>query len=67
MLWYALSAGTDGSEARSGWSEPLTGSGTLIGAIWVAGWLGLGTVYLLGRTRFGYAFAFKLSGRLFTF
>jgi hypothetical protein len=43
-----------------GWSEPLYRAWYLIGAIWVAGWLGLGTVLLLGKTRFGYAFAGSL-------
>jgi hypothetical protein len=60
MLWYALSAGTEWLGGAVGWSEPLYRAWYLIGAIWVAGWLGLGTVYLLGRTRFGYAFALSL-------
>ncbi len=60
MLWYGLSAGTEWLGGAVGWSEPLYKLWYLIGAIWVAGWLGLGTVYLLGRTRFGYAFAGSL-------
>jgi hypothetical protein len=60
MLWYALSAGTEWIGGAFGWSEPLYKTWYLIGAIWVAGWLGLGTVYLLGRTRFGFAFAGSL-------
>lgn len=60
MLWYGLSAGTEWIGGALGWSEPLYKAWYLIGAIWVAGWLGLGTVYLLGRTRFGFAFAFSL-------
>jgi len=60
MLWYGLSAGTEWLGGAVGWSEPLYKLWYLIGAIWVAGWLGLGTVYLLGRTRFGYAFAVSL-------
>jgi len=68
MLWYALSAGTEFLGGAFGWSEPLYRAWYLIGAIWVAGWLGLGTVYLLGRTRFGYAFAVCLGlAGLFTF
>ena len=36
--------------------------------MWTAGWLGLGTAFLLGRTRFGYAFALCLFlAGLFTF
>jgi len=68
MLWYALSAGTEFLGGAFGWSEPLYRAWYLIGAVWVAGWLGLGTVYLLQRTRFGYAFAASaaLAG-LFTF
>jgi hypothetical protein len=60
MLWYALSAGTEYLGGAFGWSEPLYRAWYLIGAVWVAGWLGLGTVYLLGRTRFGYSFALSL-------
>ncbi len=68
MLWYALSAGTEFLGGAFGWSEPLYRLWYLIGAVWVAGWLGLGTVYLLGRTRFGYAFAVCLGlAGLFTF
>ena len=60
MLWYAISAGTEFLGGAFGWSEPLYRTWYLVGAIWVAGWLGLGTVLLLGRTRFGYAFAGSL-------
>jgi hypothetical protein len=60
MLWYGLSAGTEFLGGAFGWSEPLYRAWYLIGAIWVAGWLGLGTVLLLGKTRFGYAFAASL-------
>ena len=60
MLWYALSAGTEFLGGAFGWSDPLYRAWYLIGAIWVAAWLGLGTVLLLGRTRFGYAFAFSV-------
>jgi hypothetical protein len=60
MLWYGLSAGTEFLGGAFGWSEPLYRAWYLIGAVWVAGWLGLGTVMLLGKTRFGYAFAGSL-------
>lgn len=59
-LWYGLSAGTEFLGGAFGWSEPLYRAWYLIGAIWVAAWLGLGTVLLLGKTRFGYAFAGSL-------
>jgi hypothetical protein len=60
MLWYALSAGTEWLGGAFGWSEPLYRAWYLIGAVWVAGWLGLGTVYLLRKTQFGYAVAFSI-------
>ena len=51
-----------------GWSEPLYKTWYLFGAVYVAAWLGLGTMYLLGKTRFGYAAAFSvLLAGLFTF
>jgi MFS family permease len=68
MLWDALSAGTECLGGAFGWNEPLYRAWYLIGAIWVAGWLGLGTAFLLARTRFGYAFAASLLlAGLFTF
>jgi hypothetical protein len=55
MLWYGLSAGTEFLGGAFGWNEILYRLWYLIGAIWVAGWLGLGTILLLQRTRFGLA------------
>jgi hypothetical protein len=60
LIWYGVSAGTEFLGEAFGWSEPLYRTWYLIGAVYVAGWLGLGTVYLLARTRFGYAFAVSL-------
>ena len=60
MLWYGLSAGTEFLGGAFGWSGPLYRAWYLIGAIWVAGWLGMGTVLLLAKTRFGYALAGSL-------
>lgn len=60
MLWYGISAGTEFLGGLAGWNEPLYRVWYLIGAIYVAAWLGLGTVFLLRRTRFGYAFAVSL-------
>jgi hypothetical protein len=60
LLWYGISAGTEFLGGAFGWSEPLYRTWYLIGAVYVAGWLGLGTVFLLARTRFGYAFAVSL-------
>ncbi len=68
MLWYGISAGTEFVGGAFGWSEPLYRAWYLTGAVWVAGWLGLGTMYLLARTRFGYGAAFSvLLAGLFTF
>jgi hypothetical protein len=55
MLWYGISAGTEFLGGAFGWSEPLYRVWYLIGAVLVAGWLGLGTIVLLARTRFGLA------------
>jgi hypothetical protein len=57
MLWYGISAGTEFLGGAFGWSEPLYRVWYLIGAILVAGWLGLGTALLLAKTRFGLAMA----------
>ena len=57
MLWYGISAGAEFLGGAVGWSEPLYKVWYLIGAILVAGWLGLGTIVLLARTRFGLAMA----------
>jgi hypothetical protein len=60
MLWYGLGAGAEALAAVGGWSEPLYRVWYLTGAVWTAGWLGLGTAFLLGRTRFGYTYAVLL-------
>jgi hypothetical protein len=56
-LFYAIAAGCEAIAAALGWNEPLYRVWYLTGAVWTAGWLGLGTAFLLARTRFGYAFA----------
>ena len=68
MVFYGVGAGCEAIAAASGWNEALYRTWYLTGAVWTAGWLGLGTTYLLGRTRFGYSFAacLFLAG-LFTF
>jgi hypothetical protein len=60
MLFYAIGAGCEAVAGASGWNELLYRTWYLTGAVWTAGWLGLGTAFLLGRTRFGYTFAFCL-------
>jgi hypothetical protein len=68
MAWYGIAAGTEFLGGAYGWSEALYRAWYLTGAVWVAGWLGLGTMYLLARTRFGYGAAFSvLLAGLFTF
>jgi hypothetical protein len=57
MLFYAIGAGAEALAAASGWNEALYRAWYLTGAVWTAGWLGLGTAFLLGRTRFGYTYA----------
>jgi hypothetical protein len=60
MLWFGISAGTEFLGGVLGWNEALYKTWYLVGAIYAAGWLGLGTIYLLRLTRFGYAFALAL-------
>src|SRR3982751_3410007 len=68
MLFYAIAAGCEAIAGANGWNEPLYKTWYLTGAVWTAGWLGLGTAFLLARTRFGYAFALCLFlAGLFTF
>ena len=68
MLFFAIASGSEALAAALGWNELLYRTWYLTGAVWTAGWLGLGTAFLLGRTRFGYAFALCLFlAGLFTF
>jgi hypothetical protein len=68
MLFFGVASGSEALAAALGWNELLYRTWYLTGAVWTAGWLGLGTAFLLGRTRFGYAFALCLFlAGLFTF
>ncbi len=68
MSFFGIAAACEAIAAATGWSETLYRTWYLTGAVWTAGWLGLGTAFLLNRTRFGYAFAFTLFlGGLFAF
>jgi hypothetical protein len=68
MLFYAIAAGCQAVAEAGGWNETLYRTWFFTGAVCTAGWLGLGTAFLLGRTRFGYAFALTLFlAGLFTF
>lgn len=64
--WYGVSAGTEFLGGALGWSEPLYRAWYLFGALFVAAYLGMGTIYLLSKTRFGYfAAATVFAGGLF--
>lgn len=68
MLFYGIAAGCEALAGLGGWNEALYRTWYLTGAVWTAGWLGLGTAFLLGRTRFGYSVALCLFlAGLFTF
>jgi hypothetical protein len=68
MLFYGIASGCEALGAASGWNETLYKTWYLTGALLTAGWLGLGTAFLLGRTRFGYTFALGLFlAGMFTF
>jgi MFS family permease len=68
MAFFAIAVGCEAVAAALGWSQPIYELWYLTGAVWTAGWLGLGTAFLLGRTRFGFAFALCLFlAGLFTF
>ena len=67
LVWYGIGAGTEFLGSAFGWTELLYRSWYLAGAFGVAAWLGLGTVFLLERTRFGYFVAFSVfAGGLFS-
>ncbi len=61
LTWYMLAALAEALGGARGWSEPLYRGWYLFGAFGVAAWLGLGTVFLLRKTRFGYAVAGALA------
>ncbi|HUZ86723.1 MAG TPA: hypothetical protein VNF26_07180 [Candidatus Baltobacterales bacterium] len=54
LVWYGISAGTEFLGGAFGWSEPLYRTWYLIGAFFVAAYLGAGSIYLLSKSRFGY-------------
>lgn len=57
MIFFAIGSSSEALAGAMGWSDPLYRAWYLSGAILTAGWLGLGTAFLLGRTRFGYTYA----------
>jgi hypothetical protein len=54
LVWYAVSTGAEFIGSAFGWSEPLYRAWYLTGAFLVPAYLGVGTLYLLNKTRFGY-------------
>ena len=57
VVFFAIGSSAETLAGIFGWSEPLYRAWYLAGAICTAGWLGLGTAFLLGKTRFGYTYA----------
>ncbi|HYI67582.1 MAG TPA: hypothetical protein VEW95_11705 [Candidatus Limnocylindrales bacterium] len=68
LVWYGIGAGAEFLGGAFGWNETLYRAWYAFGAFGVAAYLGLGTIFLLNRTRFGYfvAVAFGLAA-LFSF
>ena len=67
LVWYGIGAGTELIGGAFGWNELLYRGWYLFGAFGVAAYLGLGTVFLLNRTRFGYVVAASVfAGGLFS-
>jgi hypothetical protein len=64
LVWYGIGAGAEVIGGTLGWSAPVYRAWYAFGAFGVASYLGLGTVFLLNRTRFGYfvAVSFVLAG-----
>jgi len=61
MAMFAIASGCEALAGAGGWNEGLYRTWYLTGAVLTAGWLGLGTAYLLARTRFGYTYALCLA------
>jgi hypothetical protein len=60
LTWYAFAAGAEFIGGYAGWTAIPYRAWYLFGAFGVAAWLGLGTLFLLRRTRFGYVVAASL-------
>jgi hypothetical protein len=56
MLFYGIGAGCEALGEAFGWTDPLFRGWFAFGVATPA-WLGLGTAFLLNRTRFGYTYA----------
>jgi hypothetical protein len=60
MLFFAAASATEAVSALGGWTAVLYKTWYVAGAVAAAAWLGLGTCFLLAKTRFGYAVALSL-------
>src|SRR5438552_8732969 len=68
LLRYGINVRTEFLGSAFGWTEPLYRTWYLIGAFFVAAYLGDGTVVLLARARFGYFVGVSfLIGALYAF
>jgi hypothetical protein len=68
MVFFAIAAASEALGAASGWNDLLYRTWYLTGAVFTAAWLGLGTAFLLNRTRFGYTYgALVIFGGLLAF
>ncbi|HEX5450855.1 MAG TPA: hypothetical protein VFW86_00565 [Candidatus Limnocylindrales bacterium] len=61
ILLFGIAAACEAAGAAVGWNDLLFRAWYLAGAVLNVAWLGLGTAYLLGRTRFGYSYAAGLA------
>ena len=57
-LLFGIAAACEALGAAGGWNTGLFKAWYLTGAVLNVGWLGLGTAFLLAKTRFGYTYAF---------
>ncbi len=57
-LLFGVAAACEALGAAGGWNVGIFKAWYLAGAVLNVGWLGLGTAFLLAKTRFGYAYAF---------
>ena len=67
LLWaigsvlFGIASACEAAGAATGWSGGLFKAWYLAGAVLNVAWLGLGTAFLLSRTRFGYAYALGIA------
>ena len=60
LLWYAISTGAEFVGGAYGWSPGIYRTWYFFGVFLVPSYLGVGTVYLLSKTRFGYLVAVSM-------